>query len=192
MSASEKSYKGVGLRTLFASFCKIGAFTIGGGYAMIPLMEKEIVDRHGWLDRETFMDVLSLSQAMPGIFAVNMASNIGYRLRGVVGSIAAVLGNILLPILIIIAWASCFRFLKGNPYLEAIFKGIRPAVVALIASPVFTMAMTANLRWRNAWIPVAAALLIWLLGVSPILIILCAGVGGYAYGKYLERKGETA
>ena len=192
MSASEKSYKGVGLRTLFASFCKIGAFTIGGGYAMIPLMEKEILDRHGWLDRETFMDVLSLSQAMPGIFAVNMASNIGYRLRGVVGSIAAVLGNILLPILIIIAWASCFRFLKGNPYLEAIFKGIRPAVVALIASPVFTMAMTANLRWRNAWIPVAAALLIWLLGVSPILIILCAGVGGYAYGKYLERKGETA
>ncbi len=180
------------LRALFASFCKIGAFTIGGGYAMIPLMEKEIVDRHGWLDRETFMDVLSLSQAMPGIFAVNMASNIGYRLRGVVGSIAAVLGNILLPILIIIAWASCFRFLKGNPYLEAIFKGIRPAVVALIASPVFTMAMTANLRWRNAWIPVAAALLIWLLGVSPILIILCAGVGGYAYGKYLERKGETA
>ena len=120
-----------------------------------------------------------------------MASNIGYRLRGVIGSVAAVLGNILLPILIIIAWASCFRFLKGNLYLEAIFKGIRPAVVALIASPVFTMAMTANLRWRNAWIPVAAALLIWLLGVSPILIIIAAGVGGYAYGKYLERKGET-
>ncbi len=191
-SAPMQAGERVRLRALFASFCKIGAFTIGGGYAMIPLMEKEIVDRHGWLDRETFMDVLSLSQAMPGIFAVNMATNIGYRLRGVVGSIAAVLGNILLPILIIIAWASCFRFLKGNPYLEAIFKGIRPAVVALIASPVFTMAMTANLRWRNAWIPVAAALLIWLLGVSPILIILCAGVGGYAYGKYLERKGETA
>ena len=191
MTETDSSDTKAGLRALFSSFCKIGAFTIGGGYAMIPLMEKEIVDRHGWLDHETFMDVLSLSQAMPGIFAVNMASNIGYRLRGVIGSVAAVLGNILLPILIIIAWASCFRFLKGNLYLEAIFKGIRPAVVALIASPVFTMAMTANLRWRNAWIPVAAALLIWLLGVSPILIIIAAGVGGYAYGKYLERKGET-
>lgn len=183
---------GASLFSLFRSFCKIGAFTIGGGYAMIPLMEKEIVDRRGWLDRETFLDVLSLSQAMPGIFAVNMASNIGYRLRKVTGSMAAVLGNILLPILIIILWATCFRFLQGNPIFEAVFKGIRPAVVALIASPVFTMAMTANLRWRNAWIPVAAALLIWLLGVSPILIIIAAGVGGYLYGKYLEGKEAKA
>ena len=177
---------------MFQAFCKIGAFTIGGGYAMIPLMEKEIVDRHRWLDKETFLDVLALSQAMPGIFAVNMASNIGYRLRGVAGSVAAVLGNILLPIAIMILWATCFRYLHGNPVFEAVFKGLRPAVVALIAAPVFTMAMTANIRWGNVWIPVVAALLIWLLGVSPILVILCAGAGGYLYGKYLERKEETA
>ncbi|MCR4965742.1 MAG: chromate transporter [Bacteroidales bacterium] len=190
-NANSQADKKVGLPALFSSFCKIGAFTIGGGYAMIPLMEKELVDRHQWVDRETFMDVLSLSQAMPGVFAVNMASNIGYRLRGIAGTVTAVLGNILLPIVIIILWATCFKFLSGNPIFEAIFKGIRPAVVALIASPVFTMAMTANLNWRNAWIPAIAALLIWLLGVSPILIIIAAGVGGFIYGKYLERKGES-
>ena len=192
MDNLETTEKKAGLCSLFGSFCKIGAFTIGGGYAMIPLMEKEIVDRRGWLDRETFLDVLSLSQAMPGIFAVNMASNIGYRLRGIAGAVTSVLGNILLPIAIIILWATCFRFLQGNPVFEAIFKGLRPAVVALIAAPVFTMAMTAKLSWRNIWIPIVAALLIWLLGVSPILIIIAAGVGGYLYGKYVERKEETA
>ncbi|MBR4135981.1 MAG: chromate transporter [Bacteroidales bacterium] len=184
--------KKASLWTLFGAFCKIGAFTIGGGYAMIPLMEKEIVDRRGWLDKETFLDVLALSQAMPGIFAVNMASNIGYRLRGVLGSVAAVLGNILLPIAIIILWATCFRYLQGNPIFEAVFKGLRPAVVALIAAPVFTMAKTAKLSWGNIWIPIVAALLIWLLRVSPILIIIAAGIGGYLYGRYLERKEGAA
>ncbi len=191
VNASSNRIIMVQLHTLFGSFCKIGAFTIGGGYAMIPLMEKEIVDRHRWLEQEDFMDVLTLSQAMPGIFAVNMAASVGYRLRGVIGTVTAVLGNILLPIAIMIVWAICFRFLHGNPFFEAIFKGIRPAVVALIVSPVFTMAMTANIRWSNIWIPFAAALLIWLLGVSPILIILCAGLGGFLYGHYLERKEAT-
>lgn len=173
---------------LFWSFFKIGTFTIGGGYAMIPLMEKEVVDRKKWLEKETFMDVLSLSQAMPGIFAVNMATNIGYKLRGIFGAIVAVIGNILMPILIILGLATCFHYLNGNPVFESIFKGVRPAVVALIAAPVFTMAKTAKLSWHNAWIPIVAAALIWLLKVSPIWIILAAGLGGFVYGRLKERR----
>lgn len=176
------------LHQLFWSFFKIGTFTIGGGYAMIPLMEREIVDRRQWMDRESFMDIMSVSQAMPGIFAVNMATNVGYRMRGHRGVVVSIIGNIAMPILIILGFATCFRFLKDNPAFEAVFKGIRPAVVALIAAPVFNMAKTAKISWRNCWIPLAAMLLIYLLGLSPVWIILSAIIGGALYSKYLEKK----
>ncbi len=173
---------------LFWSFFKIGTFTIGGGYAMIPLMEKELVDRHQWLDRDEFMEIITLAQTLPGIFAANMAAHIGWRLRGVPGAVIAVIGNILVPILIILALAMGLHYLQGNALVEAVFKGIRPVVVALIAAPVFRMAKTARISLYNFWIPVLAALLIWLLGISPIWVILAAGIGGFVYGKYLEKK----
>jgi len=158
---------------------------------MIPLMEKEIVDKQHWLDQESFMDILSLSQALPGIFAANMAANIGYRLRGLRGAVTAVLGNIIAPILMILAIAIFFRQFSENQWVEAAFKGIRPAVVALIAAPVFTMAKTAKLSWRNAWIPIVASLLIYLLGFSPIWIIIGTAMGGFIYGKFIERRKEA-
>ncbi len=178
------------LRELFWSFFKIGTFTIGGGYAMIPLMEKELVDRRQWIDREAFMDILAVSQAMPGIFAVNMATNVGYRLHGFKGSVAAIIGNIAIPIVIILCLATCFRFLKDNTIFEAIFKGIRPAVVALIAAPVFNMAKTAGINWRNCWIPIVAAGFIYLLGISPIWIILATLAAGLIYGHYTKQRKE--
>ena len=176
------------LHELFWSFFKIGAFTIGGGYAMIPLMEQEIVDKRKWMDREEFMDTMSLAQSMPGVFAVNMATNVGFKTRRFIGAVVAVAGNVLMPILMIIAIAMFFRQFSDNLIVESIFKGIRPAVVALIAAPVFKMAKTAKISWRNFWIPVVAALLIWLLGVSPVIIILVAGLGGFIYGKIKGRK----
>ncbi|MBQ1719943.1 MAG: chromate transporter [Bacteroidales bacterium] len=178
------------LHELFWTFFKIGAFTIGGGYAMIPLMEQEIVDKRKWLDRDEFMDTMSLAQSMPGVFAVNMATNIGFRTRGYIGAITAILGNVLMPIVMIIAIAMFFKQFSDNLIVKSIFKGIRPAVVALIAAPVFKMAKTAKISWSNFWIPVVATLLIWLLGVSPVIIILVAGVGGFIYGK-IKGKKET-
>ncbi|MBP5758466.1 MAG: chromate transporter [Bacteroidales bacterium] len=180
--------KTVGYSSLFYSFFKIGTFTIGGGYAMIPMMEDIIVNKRQWLGKEEFMDVMSISQAMPGVFAVNMATNIGYKLKGVRGSVVAVLGNILVPVLIILLLAACFRHFRENQVVEAIFKGLRPAVVALIAAPVFGMAKTARISWRNVWIPILSALLIWLLGVSPVLVILVAVAAGFVYGRLLSRK----
>jgi chromate transporter len=117
-----------------------------------------------------------------------MAVHVGWRLRGVTGAIFSLVGNILVPILIILALAMGLHYLQGNAVVEAVFKGVRPVVVALIAAPVFRMAKTAKISLYNFWIPLVAALLIWLLGISPIWVILVAGIGGFVYGKYLEKK----
>ena len=170
-------------KDLFISFWKIGAFTIGGGYVMIPLMEREVVDHRGWLSREEFLDCLSLSQAMPGVFAINMATIIGRKLGGFRGVLCAVLGNILMPIALILLIAMTLRIFRDNAVVEHIFMGLRPAVVAMIAAPVFRMAKSAKVTWSNCWIPIIAALLIWLLGVSPVYVILIAIVGGLLWGK---------
>lgn len=168
---------------LFVSFWKIGTFTIGGGYVMIPIMEQEIVDRRGWISREEFMDYLSLSQAMPGIFAVNMATCIGRKLGGIWGVVCAIAGNVLMPIALILMLAMFFRYFRDNVIVERVFMGLRPAVVALIAAPVFRMAKSAKISWSNFWIPLVAALLIWLFGVSPVWVIVAAMAGGLVWGR---------
>lgn len=150
---------------------------------MIPLMEQEIVDRRGWLSREEFLNQLSLSQSMPGVLAVNMATGLGYRLRGLRGAFSAIAGNIVMPVLFIITLAMLFRHFRDNPFVERFFMGVRPAVVALIAAPVFRLAQSAKVTWATCWIPILAALLIWLFDVSPILVILAAVVLGFVYGR---------
>ena len=165
----------------FKIFFKIGAFTIGGGYAMVPLIEHEIVDKHKWLSREDFVDLLAISQSAPGILAVNISIFIGYRLRGIRGSIVTALGTVMPSFLIIMAIDLIFHNYQDNAVVEKIFKGIRPAVVALIAAPTFKMAKSAKITRYNIWIPIVSALLIWLLGFSPIWIIIAAGIGGYLF-----------
>lgn len=168
---------------LFGIFCKIGAFTIGGGYAMIPLIENEIVNKRKWIAKEDFLDLLAISQSAPGVLAVNISIFIGYKLRGIRGSLITTLGTILPSFLIILSIAIFFHNFKDNTIVERIFKGIRPAVVALIAAPTFTMAKSAKINKYTIWIPVISALLIWLLGFSPIWIIILAGTGGYVWGR---------
>lgn len=167
----------------FSIFFKIGAFTIGGGYAMVPLIENEIVNKRNWVAKEDFIDLLAIAQSAPGVLAVNISIFIGYRLRGIRGSLVTALGTILPSFLIILAIALFFHNFKENPVVERIFKGIRPAVVALIAAPTFSMAKSAKINCYNIWIPVVSALLIWQLNFSPVWIIIAAGVGGYLYGR---------
>ncbi|MCI6213321.1 chromate transporter [Bacteroides heparinolyticus] len=167
----------------FSIFFKIGAFTIGGGYAMVPLIENEIVNKRNWVAKEDFIDLLAIAQSAPGVLAVNISIFIGYRLRGVRGSLVTALGTILPSFLIILAIALFFHSFKENAVVERIFKGIRPAVVALIAAPAFSMGKSAKINRYNIWIPIVSALLIWQLNFSPIWIIIAAGVGGYLYGK---------
>jgi len=169
-------------RQLFGIFFKIGVTTIGGGYAMIPMMEHEIVQRMKWLDQQEFMDILAVSQATPGIFAVDMASHIGHKLGGVRMAMLAALGNVLPSFIIILILATLFQQFKEIQLVEYAFRAIRPVVVALIAAPVFSMARSASLTRYTLWIPLVSASLIYFLGVSPVYIILIAALVGWGYG----------
>lgn len=173
---------------LFMTFSKIGSFTLGGGYAMVPVMEKEIVDKKQWLTQEEFVDILVVAQSTPGLFAIDMASHIGFKYKGVLGGIVGALGVAVPSIIIILLIALIFQSFKDNIYVEKFFMGIRPCVVALILSPCFRMAKTAKINIYNCWIPLVCAALISLFGVSPIWCIIIAGVGGYIYGHYLVQK----
>ena len=139
---------------------------------MLPLIQREVVDRKGWIDEEEFLNMIALAQAAPGLIAVNSAIFIGWRVGGWKGVCGAVLGAVLPSFLIILAIAMVFREWKELPAVEAAFKGIRPAVVALIAAPLFKMAKSAKIGWVTALIPIAAALLIWLGHVNPVWVIL--------------------
>jgi len=133
------------------------------------------------------LDLLAIAQSSPGILAVNIAIFVGYRLKGMKGSLITSLGAILPSFLMILAIALFFQQFKDNVYVEKIFKGIRPAVVALIAAPTFKLGKSAKINRYTIWIPVVSALLIWLLGFSPIWIIIAAGVGGFVYGKFGQK-----
>lgn len=177
---SEKSL----LINLFTTFFKIGAFTFGGGWAMISIIEREIVDRHKWIDKTEFLDLLAVAQSMPGILAVNISVVIGDKLKSLKGSLVAAAGTIA-PSFLIILFIAIFLtpdMITGNPVVSSIFKGIRPAVVALIVAPVISSAKSAGLSWKTIWIPIAVAILIWskLPYVSnPILYIILGGLIGW-------------
>ena len=167
---------------LFWTYLKIGTFTLGGGYAMLPLIQREVVDTRHWIDEEEFLNMIALAQAAPGLIAVNSAIFIGWRVGGWRGVVGAVLGAVLPSFLIILAIATVFSEWKELPAVEAAFKGVRPAVVALIAAPLVKMAKAAMKkpstvrRQLSDYLPLllslAAALLIWLGGVNPVWVIV--------------------
>ena len=150
---------------------------------MIPLIEEEVVNKHRWVEKEEMLDLIAIAQSCPGVFAINIAIFIGYKLNKVRGALATTLGTALPSFLIILIIAMFFHQFEDNRVVAAMFRGIRPAVVALIAVPTFNLGKRAELNKFTIWIPVVSALLIWLLGVSPIWIIIAAGVGGYIWGK---------
>lgn len=172
----------------FSTFFKIGMFTLGGGYAMIPIIEEEVVNKHQWVSKEDMLDLIAVAQSCPGVFAINISIFIGYKLRKTRGALVTALGTALPSFLIILAIAIFFHQFEDNKVVAAMFRGIRPAVVALIAVPTFNLAKSAHLNRYTLWIPIVSALAIWLLGVSPIWIIILAGVGGYLYGLTQKNK----
>lgn len=163
---------------LFLSFLKIGAFTFGGGYAMIPIIRNEVVIKKRWLENDEFMDLLAIAQSLPGPISLNTAVFVGNKRKGIKGSIFTSLGIILPSFVIILLIAIVFTQFKDNPIIERIFKGIRPAVVALIFTPLLSLGKSAKITWKTIWIPILAALLIWKLGVSPIYIVAGAIIAG--------------
>ncbi len=174
---------------LVSTFFRIGLFTIGGGYAMIPLIQQKVVEEKKWVSEEELVDLMAVAQSCPGIFAINISIFIGYKRHGVAGAVLSALGTALPSFIIILLIALLFQRFRDYTVVEKMFRGIRPAVVALIAAPVFKMAKTAKVNRYTVWIPIVAALLIWLLHVNPIYIIILAGVGGYVYGRLNKEEG---
>ena len=171
---------------LFWTFVKVSAFTIGGGMAMVAVVRDILVEKRKWMTDDGFMDILAISQTLPGLMAVNTAIFIGYRLLGTKGSIIATLGSVLPPFVIILAIAMVFSGYQDNEIVMAAFKGIRPAVVALIAVPTIKMALRQKWNWIYGILAIATMLLIALLKVSPIYIILVVGTIAAAVAKYRE------
>ena len=139
---------------------------------MLPLIQREVVDRKEWIDEDEFLNMIALAQAAPGLIAVNSAIFIGWRVGGWRGVAGAVLGAVLPSFLIILAIAIVFAEWKEQPAVEAAFKGIRPAVVALIAAPLYKLSKSAKIGGWTLLIPLAAALLIWLGHINPVWVIL--------------------
>ena len=137
---------------------------------MIPIMEREFVDKNRWMDKQEFMDIMVVAQTTPGIFAIDMASHIGYKMKGVWGGIVGAVGIALPSIIAILIIAMFFQQFKDNYWVGKFFAGVRPAVVALIAAPCFKMAKTANINRYNIWIPFVCCALIAAFGISPIYI----------------------
>ena len=173
---------------LFATFFKIGAFTLGGGYAMLSMVEKAVVDKRHWIPSDEFWDMIAIVQSLPGVFAVNTALYVGHRIAGKKGAVAAMLGAIIPSIVIILLLATIFREYRDLPVVERIFKGIRPCVVALILAPSLRMIKSAKITWKTAVIPIATVILIWWFKVSPAIVILAAIAGSLVYAILMERK----
>lgn len=184
----------VGLFELFRIFFQIGAFTLGGGYAMLTIVEQKIVSQKKYIEKDEFWDLIAVVQTLPGVFAINTALYVGHKLRGVWGAFFATLGAALPSFIAILLIAMCFAEFKDNEMVESIFKGIRPCVVALILSPGINLIKKNGLSLKTVWIPIVAAIAIWWFEISPVYIVTMVIIGALLWGinKDKTRKEEQA
>ena len=173
---------------IFILFFKIGAFTIGGGYAMLSLIEDEIVNKKKWLDHEEFLDGMAIAQSTPGVLAVNISLITGYKIAGFMGMFAGMLGAVL-PSFFIVLFLSQVLLAYGNhPIVVAIFNGVKPAITALILISVYRIGKSANINRYNFVIPLIVAILIKYFAVSPIVIIIATMILGNIFYMLKEKK----
>ena len=177
----------VSLFSIFKVFAKIGGFTIGGGYAMIPIIQNEL-DKRGWISETEFQDIVALCQSAPGVLAVNMSIFAGYRLRGIKGSIIATIGTVLPSFISILLIAMLFTAYADNPVVIRIFNGIRPVVISLIAVPMIRMARRNNKTWWAWAISLVSLFLVAFAGISPIYILMVIIVLATAFTIWKEHR----
>ena len=166
---------------LFCVFFKIGSFTLGSGWAMIPQIKKEIVTRLHWLDEDEFIDILAVTQSAPGPIAVNLAVFLGLRIGGIKGLIATTFGSVLPSFIIILMIALLFQGIQNEPIFVAAFKAVKPASVALILVPAVSIAKRSGMTGLKFIIPLCIASLIAFTAFSPVYVIVISIVGGILY-----------
>ncbi|NLM42818.1 MAG: chromate transporter [Clostridiales bacterium] len=169
------------LLQLFITFFKIGCFTIGGGYAMVPVIQREIVENKKWISEDEFLDAIALTNSLPGPLATNTATYVGYRMAGIIGAITGVLATALPSFLIILAIAILFTSIKDSLVIQNIFSGIRPAVVSLIIFAVIKLAKAIGLKSKNLIISLGTLFGIIFLNIHPIVAVIISAVLGFFF-----------
>ena len=175
------------LLQLFTTFFKIGLFSFGGGFAMIPLIQREVIERRKWIGEQDFLEMLVLAQSTPGPIAVNTAVFVGYKTAGVAGAIMASLGTVMPSFMAILMLALFFAEVRDNRYVDAAFRAMRPAVVALIVAPL--IGLVKGMRWYLMAVSAAVALAVWYFGFSPAYLIALALVVGVVIAVVNGRRG---
>ena len=171
---------------LFITFFKIGLFTFGGGYAMIPFIEREVIERRGWIAKGEFLELLTIAQSAPGPIALNTAVFVGYKVRGYLGAVASILGVVIPSFVVILLVAIFFANIRQNGVVDAAFKAMRPAVVALIVAPIIGLARTLNV-WLIG-VSAAVAVAVWWLGFSPVYLLVAGAAAGVAWSVWSAGK----
>lgn len=174
---------------LFCSFFKIGIFTFGGGYAMIPIIQAEVITRKGWIKEQEFLNLLTLAQSAPGPISLNTAVFVGYKMYGYRGALSALTGVVLPSFVILLLVAMFFSQIRNNPIVDAAFRGMQPIVVAIMLAPI--LGFTKGMHWSLVALAAAITLAIWHFGFSPIYLLIAGAVAGLAWvairGKEVER-----
>lgn len=169
---------------LFMTFFKIGLFTFGGGYAMLPLIQEEMI-AHNWISVDQFLDIVAVSQMTPGAIAINNATFVGYKLAGIPGIFATTFGVISPSLIIITIVATLMKKFSDHPYVEAAWTGIRPAVVGLIMVAVISLGKEAITSYQGIIIAIISLILIVKVKLHPILVIVVSGFLGFSFGYLL-------
>ncbi|MDD2482639.1 MAG: chromate transporter [Lutispora sp.] len=176
------------LYKLFSTFFKIGCFTIGGGYAMVPVIQREIVENKKWITQDEFLDAIALTNSLPGPLATNAATYVGYRMAGVLGAITGVFATALPSFLIILIIAIFFTTIKDSIVVQNIFSGIRPAVVSLIIYAVIKLAKSIGFKSKNILISLGTLLGMIFLNIHPFLAVIVSGIIGFFFFREEEQK----
>ncbi len=166
------------LMLMFWAFFKIGSFTLGGGFAMIPMMKVEMVDKQGWVSEEDFLDIIAITQSAPGAVAINSSIYIGYKLAGHFGSFLATLGTVLPSFLVILLISSFYVGIKSNIFVEKAFKGIYPAIVVLILAAAFNLRKAAFKTKTGLITALVALVALVIYDLHPVIIVSISGLLG--------------
>lgn len=172
---------------LYSSFFRIGILTFGGGYAMLPMIEKEVVDKHKWATIEEIMDYFAISQCTPGVIAVNSATFIGYRTGGILGGIVATIGVVTPSVIIISLVATVLQSFYDNKYVKSAFQGIGVAVCAILVQAILKIGKSGIKDFVTGAIAILAFILSAFFNVPTIAIIIGAGFAGILYKVLKER-----
>ena len=176
------------LLDLFLTFARIGGLTFGGGYAMLPMLQKEVVEKRGWASEEELMDYYAIGQCTPGVIAVNTATFIGYKTHGILGGIAATAGMITPSLIIITIIAAFIQQFAHLAVVQHAFAGIRIAVCALVLQSVWKMAKKGVVDVPTSVILLVTFAAVAFFGVSPVVMVIVAAIAGIAIGMIRRRR----